>query len=229
MKFHRKLTRYANLGTLSVVPTLQKWLDFIYSPCRFSPDHPRSAQTLELYQLLPRCRNCTISHIHHVGSAQIRPDHRRPWNPITCFHAAEIARFHIFTMQVQHRYSLLRCSLGTLSVVPTLQKLHDFILVHYCVASLEPYQLFPRCRNCTISYIHHAGSAQISPHQLRSSQIILNQLRSCQISPDQPRSAQSTPDHLRSPQISQDQPRSAQINLDHLKSPQIKSDQLRAA
>ena len=145
MKFHGKLTRYANLGTLSVVPTLQKWLDFIYSPCRFSPDHPRSAQTLELYQLLPRCRNCTISHIHHVGSAQIRPDHRRPWNPITCFHAAEIARFHS------------PCKFST-DMARSAQ-------------TLEPYQLFPRCRNCTISYIHHAGSAQISPHQLRSSQL----------------------------------------------------------
>ena len=201
MKFHRKLTRYANLGTLSVVPTLQKWLDFIYSPCRFSPDHPRSAQTLELYQLLPRCRNCTISHIHHVGSAQIRPDHRRPWNPITCFHAAEIARFHIFTMQVQHRYGQISADLGTLSVVPTLQKLHDFI--------------YPPCR--------------ISPDQPTSAQIKPDHPKSTQIMPDQPRSAQSTPDHLRSPQISQDQPRSAQINLDHLKSPQIKSDQLRAA
>ena len=56
-----------------------------------------------------------------------------------CSHAAEIARFHI-----------LRCCLGTLSVVPTLQKLHDFA---YCAAALKPYQLFPRCRNCTISHI----------------------------------------------------------------------------
>ena len=84
-------------------------------------------------QLFPRCRNCTISHIALL-----------PWNPIS-------------------------------SVVPTLQKLHDFT---YCAAAWEPYQfscshaaeiarfhilrcclgtlsvqLFPRCRNCTISHI----------------------------------------------------------------------------
>ena len=54
-------------------------------------------------QLFLRCRNCTISYIHHAGSTQISPDQRRPWNPISCSHAAEIARFHIFTMQVQPR------------------------------------------------------------------------------------------------------------------------------
>ena len=70
--------------------------------------HILRAAALEPYQLFPRCRNCTISHIALL-----------PWNPIN-------------------------------SVVPVLQKLHEF---RYCVAALEPYQLFPRCRNCMISHI----------------------------------------------------------------------------
>ena len=93
----------ADLGTLSAAPTLQKLHDFTYSPCRFSSDQASSSQTLESYHLFPRCRNCTISYIHHASSAQIWPDQRRPWNPISCFHAAEIARFHISTMQDQPR------------------------------------------------------------------------------------------------------------------------------
>ena len=143
-------------------------------------------QTLEPYQLFPRCRNGSISYIHHAGSAQIIPDQRRPWNSISCSHAAEIARFHIFTMQVQHRYGQISADLGTLSVVSTLQKLHDFI--------------YPPCR--------------ISPDQPTSAQIKPDHPKSTQIMPDQPRSAQISPEHSRSPQITSDQPRSAQISPD---------------
>merc|ERR1712015_361698 len=123
------------LGTLSVVPTLQKLHDFTYCAATLEPyqiscshaaeiagfhilrcclgtlsvvptlqklhDFAYCAAALKPYQLFPRCRNWTISHIALL-----------PWNPISCSHAAEISRFHI-----------LRCCLGTLSVVPTLQKL----------------------------------------------------------------------------------------------------------
>ena len=115
------------LGTLSVVPTLQKLHDFI--PCS-----------------LLRC--C-------LGTLSVVPTPQKLHDFIPC--------------------SLLPCCIGTVSVVLTRQKFYDFT---YYVADLEPYQfscshaaeiawfhilrcclgtlsvqLFPRCRNCTISYI----------------------------------------------------------------------------
>ena len=128
----------ADLGTLSAAPTLQKLHDFTYSPCRFSSDQARSSQTLEPYHLFPRCRNCTISYIHHASSAQIWPDQRRPWNPISCSHAAEIERFHIA---------------GSAQISPHQLRSSQIILNQLRSCQISPDQ--PR-------------SAQITPDHLRS-------------------------------------------------------------
>ena len=145
-----KCTRYADL----VVRFSQAWNPISQSiSCSF------------LQMLFPRCRNCTISHIALLPwnpISSVVPTLQKLYDftycaaalepyQFSCSHAAEIARFHI-----------LRCCLGTLSVqlfprcrnckishfallpwnpissvVPTLQKLHDFT---YCAAALELYQ-----------------------------------------------------------------------------------------
>ena len=119
----------------SVVPTQQKLHDFIHSPCVAVADKS-SLQTLFQFSSVVPTQQKLHDFIHSQCVAASNKSSLQTLFSVSCSHAAEITRFHTFTM---------RCCVRQVKF-----------------ANLVFSQLFPRSRNCTILYIHHALLCQTS-------------------------------------------------------------------